>query len=705
MVFLLKQDRKMLYKYVNDFISYELNSLEKKSDDLNKLIESSEDGKKKEKLKDTLTKIKKYKENIEAKIALLDEWNKSKWKYEIEQMNKQSLDARINSLNFTVFCSENLYCNGEGKPNSIILARIIEYYFPMVYYNNFYIYDKGLYIKVNDLIVNKIITSIMFVCMNNHIKNETMDRLKTFSAVNDNVFKEMFLTNDYKLINFKNCYIKFKVDKNGKMLSSFEVLKHSPDTYFNIQIPFDFDKNMLNEDLEHKTPAFNQYLATTFNDDVERNLFLEFSGSCFLHTNYVEKMVFARGNGGNGKGVWDRLLKQIFGKFYCNPDGNEMTDVEKRNQFFGLEFIDSYVGFSTEVHKNIKDLSFVKKLPGNDEINIQLKGVNDRLKFISPTKIIFSLNSTAKIYETEDAIKRRVIFLSMNNKIKRDTTLEPRMAKEIKYIFYRFFKSLLGLISRDCEFILPQSHYELAKICWESNNNFTNFIVNHIEYDESCKGISRKKVFDMMNHEFGGMYKKSIANFYNLLEDELKNNSIEVIMKKDRMDNYIIDDDEGIIINENSKVTSVTVGYKHLKYVDSKISYDENRRAVLYKMPDCKKIIINSNPILPLADYFYIENGEPIKIKNIADYLHEFGFTATLEDNTTSKYSEWCKEVDNADLDNKIKLNLRDKLEQIFYRSNKYDLFMAEYKKNPTIDKVEFLKTFDIECDQQSISK
>ena len=106
-----------------------------------------------------------------------------------------------------------------------------------------------------------------------------------------------------------------------------------------------------------------------------------------------------------------------------------MTDIEKRNQFFGLEFIDSYVGFSTEVHKNIKDLSFVKKLPGKDEINIQLKGVNERLKFISPTKIIFSLNSTAKIYETEDAIKRRVIFLSMNNKIKRDTTLEPRMTK------------------------------------------------------------------------------------------------------------------------------------------------------------------------------------------------------------------------------------------------------------------------------------
>ena len=335
------------------------------------------------------------------------------------------------------------------------------------------------------------------------------------------------------------------------------------------------------------------------------------------------KMIFARGDGGNGKGTWDRLLKLIFGKNYCNPDGNEMTDLEKRNQFYGLEFIDSYVGFVTEINKNIKDMSFVKKFSGNDEINIQLKNKNKRVKFIPPTKIIFSLNNTAKIYETEEAIKRRVIFLSMNNKIERDKTLESRMKKEINYIFYIFFKSLLKLIDRDCVFILPDSHYQLAKICWESNNDFTNFIVNHLEYNPDCKGISKKMIFDMMNNEFGNKFKKSKSNFYNLFEAELNNNNIEIIIKKDRMDNYIIINDEITRDNNNKAYTSMTAGYAYLKYVESKIDCEkeDSKIFIIYRKSDFKEIEISKNPVLLNDDYFIIEDGKPILIENLSDYL------------------------------------------------------------------------------------
>lgn len=558
---------------------------------------------------------------ILSKIEKLHKWYNEECNKELETWNKLTMRQRIDKIGFTLFGQESLYIDKNGM-SDYLLASIIEYYFPMVHFGDFYLFDCGIYVRVTELEPNNAITKLMFKNMNCGIKREVLDRLKTWNNVTEYEYKEMFLSRDVKYINFKNCYIEFKIDKGQRLTKEFEIKKHNPNIFFNIQVPINFNEKRLSMELESKTPAFNQYLETTFNDDTERNLFNEFSGSCLLHTNYTEKMVFARGDGGNGKGTWDRLLKLIFKNYYCNPDGNEMTDINKRNQFYGLEFIDSYVGFVTEINKNIKDMSFVKKFSGNDEINIQLKNRNQRMKFLPPTKIIFSLNNTAKIYETEEAIKRRVIFLSMNNKFQKDKTLEPRMKNEIEFIFYRFFNSLLSLIERDCQFVLPNSHKDLAKICWESNNDFTNFIVNHVNYNPDCKGISKKAIFDMMNNEYGNKFVKHKSNFYNLLEAELNNNDIKPLIKKARMDNYVIVNNE-IILDENSKQTSVTLGYVNLEFVDSKVEEVQNERKIktIYRLSNLKQFEVEGNIVLPYDSYFYIENNKPILIENLSDFL------------------------------------------------------------------------------------
>lgn len=513
------------------------------------------------------------KQRIEKKISDLGTWFESKSNAEIKKFNKQNFETRLKTVNFT-FLVKNKYYNIDGKLNHVLLAHIIEFYFPVVSVNKtLYMYNEGMYKEVTDNYYLKTINTVLGCDMKNTHRNETLSRIYEISAITLDEYRRIFEPN-VKYINFNDCFVEFVVD-DGKLKNKLNIKEHTPNIFFKMKIDVNFKKNkhLLDIDLREKTPALNQYLQTSLNDNKERALFMEISGSTFLFTNYTESLFFVRGNGGNGKGLWDRLLKHIIGDNYCNPNGNELTG-DKQNQFTGLEFIDSYVAFTTEINKNIKDISLAKKISGLDELNFQLKHSNARIKAIPPSKIFLSLNENAKIYETEDSIKRRCIFIKMGNKIKVDKTLEGRMRKEKTKIFFRMFQALLKLLDRGHRFDLPDSHFELAKTCWESNDNFINFINNHIEVDKNCRGVAKNTIFQMMNYEFGDTYKNR-ATFFKRFEDKLKEQDISIICEKRRWNKYIHDMENNEWKQEG--YTATISGYKYLQYVDSKVIESEEQ--------------------------------------------------------------------------------------------------------------------------------
>jgi hypothetical protein len=61
-------------------------------------------------------------------------------------------------------------------------------------------------------------------------------------------------------------------------------------------------------------------------------------------------------------------------------------------------------------------------------------------------------------------------------------------------------------------------------------------------------------------------------------------------------------------------------------------------------------------------------------------------------------YNEWIVEINKLDLE--TSMLMIDKIEKI--RDIDFNKFLLEHNKNPTISKVEFLKSFDIECFQHS---
>jgi len=426
-----------------------------------------------------------------------------------------------------------------NKINPYYLSEIISLYFPMFYWGKtLFIYEKGVYKFSEITVFEKVIMFILEKHSRINIKNEIIDKIQSINHIEATKFNEE-VDNKPNYFNFKNGLLVFDEDFLETGNRNYKFMNHTPEYKSILQIAYKFDDTLTINEIIVRTPMFQKFLTTSFNDGKERQLAIEKIAYTFFNSRVKQEITYVCGEGGNGKGVYQRILSKLHTSSLSNPDIIELTDPEKRNNFFSYKLLFSPAIFSSEAKKVIKDTSLLKRISGDDMIDIEQKYLSHQIKMKINSKIFVSTNHDIKFLEWSKADERRAEFLEMNNSIDEDPELEQRIEKEeMKYIaMYIVIKGLFPLITRKFKkFTLPDSHFKLFKKYQEYNNNILCFINNHITPDNNG-AILKNDIFYLINKEFTNQYRNK-KNLFDKFELELKKQNINFTTGKTRCKSF-----------------------------------------------------------------------------------------------------------------------------------------------------------------------
>jgi phage/plasmid-associated DNA primase len=223
-----------------------------------------------------------------------------------------------------------------------------------------YIYQKGVYKLVSDDEFRGIIRSYLPVLLQ---ETKVINEVYKLLLMDDCFISLDELNADENIINFKNGILR---------LDTMQLLPHSPTYNSTIQLPIDYNANVI----KPENSIFEQYINyLTEGDSERRQLILEFMGVALSNiAGYrMKKALFMIGDGNTGKSQCKELLNRILGQgLFSSIDLNALEERFGTSQIYDKRLIGSNdMGFLA-----VKELSRFKQLTGGDSIQAEYKGEN-----------------------------------------------------------------------------------------------------------------------------------------------------------------------------------------------------------------------------------------------------------------------------------------------------------------------------------------
>lgn len=464
---------------------------------------------------------------------------------------KQNRAINKNKYQLVTYLNESWY-QVTNKGRTFLSLPYAEYFLSkyklVTCEEDIYFYQNGCYKNVTKEFVKNIMIKDFGIDYKSNWQNEALDMIKNLSYMNYDKFSKTFNKRG-DIINIKNGLIVFDF-----LTGEYSFKNHTPQLKSTIQINAEYDDN------KRDHPFWDKFLNTSLNTNKERMFLQEITGYYLINhlaDGQGQSIFVFDGEGGNGKGTYDRLLTSILGhENIYKAKANHVTDSDKQNQFFGFQLINKLALIISETNYDLKDLSFLKELSGGDMQFFEVKGSMQTIGFTFEGKVKLSTNKKTKIYDTSKGVRRRLKFLKMDNEIKEVISrLDDKLENEKNAIFIWALEGLKRLIKNNWCFTLPDSHFDLMDRYMEHSNNYLKFINKHIVVGNG--GIIKADLFTLMNQEFGNMYKIK-DDLYENIEKTLKDEGIEFSIKKARYTS---------IIDDSSKVT---YGYAGINYVEHK---------------------------------------------------------------------------------------------------------------------------------------
>ena len=258
--------------------------------------------------------------------------------------------------------------------------------------------------------------------------------------------------NTYEGFNFKSKVF----DYNTKRL-----LDHSSKYHFNTVADFDYDENA-------ECPEFLKYLDEISNGNQSRRAtFDDMLGYLHAPHNKGQSIFCLIGEGANGKGVLENVLKGIFDADNrgfvtdLNPD-----DLSDNNQKIRLE--QSILNINSDCNSYVSKVacSNLKRASAGDTISGNKK-FYDINSFFSRAKYIFGFNEQPKFFDTSFGMKRRLIFIKLEKKFDEnpDVNLTEKLLKEKAGIWNYTLK---------CYYALKERNFQIRR-CDDQDEMIRNF--------------------------------------------------------------------------------------------------------------------------------------------------------------------------------------------------------------------------------------
>ena len=385
-----------------------------------------------------------------------------------------------------------------------------------------WIYNKGIYVPQAKTYIKEFCREILTHTFTSQIANQVISKIETDTYIDQ---KDFFINEDKNLIPVLNGIYNLKQDK---------LFPFSDKYFFFNKIPIAFKRG---EDCPHIKRFFKDVLPNG-DDKIMQELF-----GYLLYREYkIEKACMFLGNGRNGKGKTNELMKRFIGTDNCT--NIPLQDLDK-DQYSMSELFNKLANLSADISKTaLKETGNFKALTGRDLIGASRKFLT-RVNFVNYAKLIFSANELPQTKDITDAFFLRWIILNFpyqfvsqkeydlleDSKKENVKIADPEIIEKIatdSEMSGLFNHAIVGLkkLLENGDFSYSTSASEIKNIWLRKSSSIVAFIMDHVEkksdafivkskfrelYNEYC---SRHKLNNVDNAEI----KETLAKQIGVLE-------------------------------------------------------------------------------------------------------------------------------------------------------------------------------------------
>lgn len=266
--------------------------------------------------------------------------------------------------------------------------------------------------------------------------------------------------------------------------------EYNNNMYFSFCLPHNYSQDaLLNVNSREIADTF--FNSISCNDDEVYTLLLDIIAYCFIEGNPWQKTFFIYGTGGNGKGVFFKLLSEIFGK-----DKVEFKNWEELGRPQGrLSITDKMVVLCNDINDTyVKEPQALKTLASCEPQTVK-RLYKDEFTAIFRGKIISSGNAIPRVNDTSNGWQRRLILIPFEADFRAnpDVNMAKKLTTEtvIEYIVALAIERLPEVLKNG--FKIPRRVNELIEEYRLENNPVAQFIESE---GDKFKGRENGKVLD-----------------------------------------------------------------------------------------------------------------------------------------------------------------------------------------------------------------
>lgn len=254
---------------------------------------------------------------------------------------------------------------------------------------------------------------------------------------------------------------------NGTLnLDTFTLQPHKPEDFMDYCMSFDYDETAKCPTWEYfqasslvKKPLETGDTPVSWQSDKEMAMLLdEFMGICLTNITKYEKMLFLRGEGGNGKSTIIHVLTELMKPFAVNVDFDHLG---KSGNYDLSKLPGKRVAFATESETDgTLSEKWLKILVSNRPIISARAIYGDTFEFESQAKVIWAMNDAPRVRSSNNAIWRRLSFMPLYRQFEdkdKDENLWDKLDAELPGILNRLLDGLKRVraqgftVSETCE--------------------------------------------------------------------------------------------------------------------------------------------------------------------------------------------------------------------------------------------------------------
>lgn len=332
----------------------------------------------------------------------------------------------------------------------------------------FWRYAGGYWQQIDPILLQRDIQTML---------GDTKSTQRTINDVIFNLEKKAWKDVIWNPSPFKLCFRNTVLDVMTKKTEH-----HSADLYQTNQFAFDYYEDAYRTEtfscfLQKNAPNFLKFLIDFGFQQATYNRLQQWFGYCLIPTTKIERCLFLKGEGSNGKSTLLLLLQNLLGKAQYAV----LEPCEYFESFKTGELQNKLANISTDIESgNIFDARFKKLVSGEETVARPI--FHAPYKFIPYAKFIFSANDFISTKDRSNGFFRRFDVLNFSRifaEKERDVDLKEKLLREAQYVLYWAIEGLLSLISNNWQFY-PSAEFESAKAEFEH-------VTNHVrQFIDEC---------------------------------------------------------------------------------------------------------------------------------------------------------------------------------------------------------------------------